>query len=169
MNKPKNTALTFNSSTFPSAVGFFEPLETLFHQSVDDFFSLANSSSILKGTEGEVWSKTHPRVNVFKNKSENTLVIDFVVPYYKKEDLELQIDDSTRLIELTGKNVSENIPESDHVVRTVSRSGFKKTIKLDSSEPYDLTNVKANHQNGILRLILPSLKELPKNRKVDIV
>jgi HSP20 family molecular chaperone IbpA len=154
--------------TYSIETSYSDPLNSLLHQAVDEFITFSNKFPVLKSSSEEVWSKTHPRVNVFRDKVENQLVVDFVVPYYKKDDLTLEIDDSKRLIQLTGKNASENIPESDHVVRSVSRGSFKKSLFLEPSEAYDLNSIQAIHQDGVLRLKFDSLKEKVTNRKVDI-
>lgn len=153
---------------YSCSIEYSDPLNSLLHQAVDEFITFSNKFPVFKSSSEETWSKTHPRVNVFRDKGENQLVVDFVVPYYKKEDLTLEIDDSKRLIQLTGKNTSENIPESDHVVRSVSRGSFKKTLFLEPNEAYDLNSIQAHHQDGVLRLKFDSLKAKVTNRKVDI-
>jgi HSP20 family molecular chaperone IbpA len=144
-------------------------LRHTFNQAVDELLLITNKFPAFKSaSDDQSWSKTHPRVNVHRDKEKNTLVVDFVVPYYKKGDLTLEIDDTRRLIKLSGNNVNENIPDSSYVARSVSKGSFTKELVLEQNEPYDLNKVKAVHENGVLRLTIDSLKPKVTHRKVEI-
>lgn len=148
-------------------------LGSFFHTCVDEFLSDINLSNSPIFSEAEsTWSKSHPRINAFydRNGDQENLVIDFIIPYFKEEDIEVYIDEKQRLIEVSGKrpDLDSNINDGDYIARTVARSSFKKTLRITGDKNYDFDNIKATHENGVLRLSLPKVKTEAQKKRIKL-
>ena len=102
-----------------------------------------------------------PSINLFKENDDTVLTAE--VPGVNKEDIKIEIKDN--LIRLSGvKKVSYPENSSAHRVerRTVK---FDRTLKIPSR--VELDKVKAEYNDGILKVVLP-MAESDKPKQIEI-
>lgn len=114
------------------------------------------------------WSKNFqaklnvPAVNIMEK--ENNFEIQLEVPGRNKEDFNLELEN--QVLTISSKIESEETTTNDKFTRKeFTKSSFKRAFTLpDSIIEEDL---KANYENGILKIELPKKEEaLPKPKKL---
>lgn len=101
-----------------------------------------------------------PKVNAYL-KGEG-LVIDCIVPYVKKEDISINIDNNLRKIVIEGE-VHQDEDIQSHFCREVSRTSFSRSFGVPKT--YDLEKAEAELVDGILKITVPIAKESEKQTK----
>jgi len=98
--------------------------------------------------------------NVFGTKdTEDKYIVDIAVPGYKKEWIDISINDDLQL-EVVGK-----IPDGDNdSISQITSLSFHYTIPLPHN--VDEEEVEAKLEAGILRIIIKKMK--PKEKKIKI-
>ena len=96
-----------------------------------------------------------PQVDIFK--TEKHYELHFVVPGMKKSDLVIDIDQNRLTVK--GERKLEEDKANTLLKRESGYGKFERTFKL--SEDINQSKIKANYEEGILKL------ELPLNKKVD--
>jgi HSP20 family protein len=87
--------------------------------------------------------------------NENEYIVEAELPGVKKEDLVVELKENT--LTITAKTVNESKEESDNYLRRersvgqVSRSYYVENVDQDA--------VKADYKDGVLKIILPKLKQ----------
>lgn len=142
-------------------------------QSVDQFLSSINwGKSPIFSEYDSAWATTHPRVNSFFSDKEGQekLVIDFIVPYFSENDIEVEIDPENNLVEVSGKkpDIDSNVADVNHITRVQARSAFKKTLRVTSDKKFNFDGVDATHENGVLRITIPVVKPEEYRKKVKL-
>ena len=104
---------------------------------------------------------TFPSINLFQDGDDTVIMAE--VPGVKKDEIQVQIKDN--LITISGERKTD-FPEKASVHR-VERRGFKfnRTMKLPVK--VDVEKVKADYENGILKVVLPRA-ESDKPKMIDI-
>jgi HSP20 family protein len=138
---------------------------TRFANAFDTLSSIQNAVEAARRSDFSRYSTTqrseYPFVNLFQE-TDNT-VLTAEVPGLKKEEIKLEIKDN--LIRISGKRKIE-YPEKSSVRRLERRNlNFDRTIKLPVK--VDASLVKAEYQNGILKVVLPRA-ESDKPRSIEI-
>ena len=90
---------------------------------------------------------------------ENQLKLEFPLPGYSKDEIELKFDNG--LLTLEAKVVSEDNDKSS----VLKKSSFK--YKFQVPESCDISKLNAKLQNGVLEVHLPK-KKLPKPKRIKI-
>lgn len=81
--------------------------------------------------------------------------LEFNVAGYDKDKLKIDVDDNQLIVSYEDKQTTEKISE-DYVYKSFNKRSFKKTFNLTD---IDISAIKAKHEDGILRIILPKDKD----------
>jgi len=113
----------------------------------------------------ESMNATFPAVNIREN--ETNFELELAIPGFKKEDFNIEINENVLTISSEAKS-EDAANENNYTRREFSFSSFKRAFTLP--ETIDEAKIKANYEDGILRMSLPKREEaLPKpKRLIDI-
>ncbi len=105
-----------------------------------------------------------PATNVYEN--EQSVEIALSVPGYKKDQLQIEVDND--ILAIRGNVANQEESGSKHVYVEFKTANFEKKFRL--SDKLDAEKVNARFENGILTVTVPR-KELvsQKKREVEIV
>jgi HSP20 family protein len=104
-----------------------------------------------------------PSVDIYE--TENELVLTAEVPGIAEKDIEIRIEDNTLQLKGERKFEKETKEENYHRIER-SYGSFYRAFTLPNS--IDPDSIKAEHENGVLRITMPKRQEL-KPRTVKIV
>lgn len=122
----------------------------------EDTFTGREDRDLVQGT----WT---PAVDIFEN--EGDLVLTAEVPGVKEDDLEIKVEDNTLSISGVRKFEKETKEENYHRIER-SYGSFYRSFTLPNF--IDHEHIKAEHENGLLRITMPKRPEL-KARKVRVL
>jgi HSP20 family protein len=128
----------------------------------DEFF---NSNLLPNFVEEGAWKST-PAVNIFEN--DEKFEIEIAAPGLEKEDFKIDLKND-HLVVYSEKKEQKEEKERGKVVRSEFRySSFQRSFALPKE--VDITEIKANHKNGILTVELPKKTEYKENwsRQIEI-
>ncbi len=96
---------------------------------------------------------------------EDKVIVKFVVPGYKKEDIDISLEGNT--LTITGKVESNREEENGkkYYVREISSESFTRSVNIPFKVNTEL--VDAKFEGGILELTLPKSEEA-KPKKIQI-
>ncbi len=116
-----------------------------------------------RGEEKDMAASTWtPSVDIHENESE--LVLSAEVPGIEDKDIEIEIENNTLSINGERKIEKETKEENYHRIER-SYGSFSRSFTLPTNVNQD--NIKAEYDNGVLRISLPKKPELkPKKVKV---
>ena len=108
--------------------------------------------------------RSTPRVNITESKGGFTL--DLLAPGYSKEDLKMNVEDSTLTISAEKKN--QALAEGDRYTRReFDFSAFKRSFRLPETVTVD--DIKAEFNNGVLSVSIPKTDPAkPAVREISI-
>ncbi len=92
--------------------------------------------------------------------------IELVAPGLNKEDFELTLDDNQLTVSIKQAKESENSESPNYIRKEFSLDAFKRTFSLKPNT-FDLDNVEARYEGGILTISLHKLPEV-EPQKIDI-
>ena len=98
--------------------------------------------------------------NIFENDKEYK--IEFSVPGFDKKQFSVEIENDI----LRVSNTSEDEVSDKYYKRQFNYSNFSKTFNLP--EIVNIDKINSEYKNGILRVILPKVKEI-KNDKIKSI
>ncbi len=125
---------------------------------------LFEEAVISRGEEKDLVSSSWtPTVDIFE--TENELVLSAEVPGINEKDIEIKIEDNTLTLRGERKFEKETKEENYHRIERAYGS-FLRSFSLPLYINQD--NIKAEHLNGVLKIIMPKKPEL-KPRKVKIL
>lgn len=103
------------------------------------------------------------RADIKENEKE--YVIEAELPGVKKDDVVVELRDNT--LSISAQMNSENNEESSTYVRKERRQGtISRSFYVDN---VDNNSVKADYKDGILKIVLPKLKNIPPdNYRIEI-
>ncbi len=104
-----------------------------------------------------------PAVDIYE--TENELVLSAEVPGIAEKDIEIRVEDNTLQLRGERKFEKETKEENYHRIER-SYGSFYRAFTLPNS--IDSESIKAEHENGVLRVTMPKRQEL-KPRTVKIV
>jgi len=117
-----------------------------------------------RGEEKDLVASTWtPSVDIFE--TENSLVLSAEVPGIAEKDIEIKIEDNTLTLKGERKFEKETKEENYHRIERAYGS-FYRSFTLPHY--IDQDNIKAEHENGVLKITMPKKPEL-KPRKVKIL
>ena len=105
-----------------------------------------------------------PAVDIYETKE--SIVLNVELPGVTKEDISLEVKDST--LTLRGeKKLEKDVKEENFHRMERTYGGFTRAFTLPSTVQQD--KVKAKFKDGILEIMLPKAEEAkPKQIKVDV-
>lgn len=110
--------------------------------------------------EGELGSLgNRPATNI--RESEEAFELDLLVPGYKKEQINIEIDEMVLTI---SANVEATNDEQEEWLKEFSLDSFNRSFRL--SKNIDIESIKAEQVDGILHIKIPKLKEEQKIKKL---
>lgn len=125
---------------------------------IEHFFSFPRSRRNNPEEYEEIWV---PSVNTVE--TENELKVYMLLPFARKEDINVSMKENILKIEGETKF---NLGEKEELLRSEIPVGkFERTFKI--SYPVDVQNIKANYRDGVLEIILPK-KEEAKVNKINV-
>lgn len=114
------------------------------------------------------WDRTNevPAVNVTEEKE--AFLIDVAAPGMKKEDFKIELDRGVLMIGATSELTKEEKTD-EFKRREFSYRNFKRSFWLPENVKAD--QIAATYENGLLKLRLPKLAELPaeKSKMIKVV
>jgi len=130
-------------------------------------FDLLNSilSDMNDGKEIDAKYDFSPTINTREGEFAYHIEVD--LPGMKKEDINIQIEDST-LIVSGERKVKDEIREENYYKIESSFGTFSRSFSLP--EDVDIENIHAESQDGVLEIIVPKLEKakIDKVKKVEI-
>lgn len=140
----------------------FDPWKELesFSNEVSRFFDSGFENLGIKGVDyGTTWT---PSVNIYED--ENSYSVEADIPGVNKDDLNVDVDNN--ILTIKAERKSEDKIEKENYIRAESAYGtFARRLTIP--ETVDLTNIKAEYKEGVLKLTLPK-KEESKPKKISI-
>lgn len=100
---------------------------------------------------------TLPAVNI--KERDKQFEIELAAPGYKKEDLQVEVHDGLLTISSEKKQESE-VEKQNYARKEFSYSTFRRSFALP--EHVDADSLKAKFADGVLKLTINKVKELPK-------
>ncbi len=138
----------------------FRDLITL-RERMNRLFEEAYSSKVDENDlMGSSWS---PSVDIYE--TENELVLTAEMPGLNEKDIAIQIEDNTLTLKGERQLSKEAKEENYHRIERAYGS-FCRSFSLPGH--IDQEKIKAEHENGILKVIMPKKKEL-KPKKIKIL
>jgi len=117
-----------------------------------------------KGEEKDIVSSSWaPSVDIYE--TENELVLNAEIPGIDEDDIEIKIEDNTLTLHGERKLEEETQEENYHRIER-SYGSFYRSFSLPHY--IDQEKIKAEHDNGVLRIHMPKKPEL-KPRSVKIL
>jgi HSP20 family protein len=104
-----------------------------------------------------------PSVDIFEK--ENALILNAEVPGLDENDIEIEIENNTLTVRGERKLEKETKEESYHRIERAYGS-FCRSFTLPAY--IDQEKIKAEHENGVLKVVMPKKAEL-KPKKVKVI
>lgn len=95
---------------------------------------------------------------------DNTYVLEADIPGFKKEDINIETEDGYLTINVA-KNVESKDEGKNYLRRERYASSYKRQFYLGS---IDEENIKAEFNEGTLKVTVPKKDELPNTKKIEI-
>ena len=133
----------------------------------DPFKEFANMQKMFNGfpnieEENTINSYT-PLVNT--REGESAYHIDIDLPGVSKENINLDVNDST--LTITGERAYKNeIKEKDYYKVETSFGKFQRAFNLP--EDTDIENISASSNDGVLEIVIPKLEKTQTKKKINI-
>jgi len=110
--------------------------------------------------EGELGNLgNRPATNI--KESEEAFELDILVPGYKKEEINIEIDE--RILSISAKQ-DENNEDQEAWLKEFSIDAFNRSFRLPKN--IDIEAIKAEQVDGILHIYIPKLKDVQKMKKL---
>jgi len=139
----------------------YEPFNEL-KRSFDLMNQLMSSMEKSVGNEGALVDFV-PKVNT--REDENAYYIEVELPGVKKEDVEIKVDGN--ILTVSGeRKVKEEVKEEDYYKIESSYGTFSRSFTLP--EKVDVSNIKAEAQDGIIEITIPKLNIETGSKKIEI-
>jgi len=104
----------------------------------------------LQSLFGSDFQSQTPSVNVVEN--EKNITIELAAPGLTKEDFKVDLKKEILTIS-ADKKVEDETKKQNYIKKEFSYNSFKRNFKI--SEKVETANIKANYENGVLKVILP--------------
>lgn len=116
---------------------------------------------LLGGTQ--YTQRATPPVNI--KETDQFYSVELIAPGLKKEDFNIEIDNSLLTISHTVNNEATEQPEGKYTRKEFAQTSFKRAFTLP--ETINETDINAAYIDGILKLTLPKKEEaLPKAKRL---
>jgi HSP20 family protein len=132
---------------------------SLYYNKGDDLFNTFFGDSKLKFS-----NHTNSKYNVYTKKNEVGIFIDVLLPGFSKSDIVLNTDGETFTIECKNSNAFNDREYSTQQFSSINN--FKRTWNVPKN--FDVENMSASYDSGILTLYLPEFKRASSSRTIKI-
>ena len=133
---------------------------TIFPNLIDEFFN----DDFLMGGRSLARNSFVPSANI--KEDEKAFHLELSAPGFNKKEINIEVDDNMLKIYSEKRNEVENKDES-FIKREFHYQSFERSFQLPENVNAD--KIKANYQDGILKVELPKMvKEEKKKRLIDI-
>lgn len=95
---------------------------------------------------------------------DNNVVVEMDVPGFNKDEINIDVNKGYLTIELE-KNEETNDEEKNYIRRERTYSKNKRQFYVGD---IDEENIKANFNDGVLKIIVPKKEEIESKRKIEI-
>ena len=97
----------------------------------------------------------------------DNFVLEADLPGFKKEDINIELDDTYLTIQAERKSeTEEKDKKGNYVRRERSYGSFSRSFDVSG---IDVSAIKASYQDGVLKLVLPKKEEIvPAARRLEI-
>lgn len=132
---------------------------------LNDFFNANRTSDRLERQE----LAYSPSINVLESDTE--VVLELLVPGYSKDQIQLAVENNTLMVKSDLSKIEEPAPEDSSELKysrvEFEKKDFEKKFRL--SDKLDQEKIRAEVNNGILKVILEKRKEaIPVKRQIEI-
>ena len=137
-----------------------------FSNSYPDLFDRFFNYDMLNSSNKH-YSKTNtsiPLVNISEN--HDGFSIEMAVPGFKKDDFKIEVDNGKLTISSEKEEKRENSEKDNYTVKEYSYQSFSRSFTL--TESIEQENIKANYDDGILKIFIPK-KEEAKPKPVKLI
>lgn len=121
-------------------------------------------SKLTGGKTSELVEQENWRPLVDVSEDENAFTITAELPEVKKEDVKVTIDNGVLVISGERKIEKEEKKKKYHRIER-SFGSFRRSFSL--AENVDAGNIKANYQDGLLKVVLPK-SESPEKKAIEV-
>mgnify|MGYP001773327740 CR=1 FL=1 len=104
-----------------------------------------------------------PRMNVYE--TENEVVAEIELPGVDPQNIDVQVKNGYLKVEAKGKQEKEEKGKGFYK-REIGQSYFKRTVLLPAKVMEE--KAEAEYENGILRVVMPKIKEEGKKVKIKV-
>lgn len=143
----------------PTKVDLSNTMYDEFNKVIDEFFKPANQNVSI--SNGKFYN---PKVNAYKKGDKYTL--DFVIPFAKKEDINIEVTPDSILVVHVVAHQDEEVKDEDYIIREITRGSCTRRIQL--GDDVDLDSIKADFKDGVLNLTFDAKQKEPKARRIAI-
>ena len=106
-----------------------------------------------------------PAVNIVEDQDSYGLA--FMVPGFEKNDFKIKIENNTLTVAAEHTSTEET-SQNHYTHQEFALSSFKRVFNLPENE-IDETQIRANYENGILKIVLPKKEEVKPKAPLEIV
>lgn len=107
-------------------------------------------------------SQSFPKFDIYHDKDGNS-IIEIALAGYAKEQLSVEVDDGKLIISASKKDDKE-----DQHGRCIARRAFSKSF-VDPTKMSDFSASEVSFVDGLLKIIIPSLKPTKEDKKHLII
>ncbi|KAF9454580.1 small heat shock protein [Macrolepiota fuliginosa MF-IS2] len=155
-----------------SSIWFYEPFYD-FDRFIDEALSNrllapgSNTRELQRTGKGEPCAvkALRPRMDLHEDSKNNTVSATFELPGLKKEDVNIDVQDGRLTVQGESK-MSDEYEQNGWAVRERRFGKFSRTLQLPQGVKDD--QIKANMENGILRVLFPKASPEAVSKKVTI-
>ena len=98
--------------------------------------------------------------------NETDYILEMNVPGFKKENIDISIEDGMMTIKSEREETSEKKEDGKYLVKERSFSNMSRSFRIP--ENVDVANIKANMEDGVLKVSLPKTEKKDTSMKVQI-
>lgn len=98
--------------------------------------------------------------------NETDYLLEINVPGFKKEDIDISINNGIMTIKSEKEEASEKKEDGKYIMKERSFSNMSRCFKIP--EDIDVTNIQANMEDGVLKINLPKTEKKDTSMKVQI-
>jgi len=132
---------------------------SLYYNKSDDLFNTFFGDTKLKFS-----NNTNSKFNVYTKKNEAGVFIEVLLPGFSRSDISLNTHGETFTIECKNQNALDDREYSTQ--QFTSLNTLKRTWNVPKN--FDVENMTASYESGILTLFLPEFKRTKSSRTVTI-
>jgi len=132
---------------------------SLYYSKSDDLFNTFFGDSKLK-----FGNYSSSKFNVYTKKNSTGVFIEVLLPGFSKSDISLKTNGETFTIECKNSTVSNDREYTTQQFNSLER--FKRTWNVPKN--FDVENITASYDSGILTLFLPEFKRTSSSRTIKI-